>query len=96
MAKLKLMLVDDHAVVRGALRALLEGQEGLEVVGEAGDLAAAKKRQNKITEYRKMLQAWKDAGVITDQMQVGAVLMALITTAMTGPLVDRFLPKQTA
>jgi radical SAM superfamily enzyme YgiQ (UPF0313 family) len=28
-------------------------------------LAAAKKRQNKIWEYRKMLQAWKDAGVIT-------------------------------
>jgi hypothetical protein len=28
-------------------------------------LATAKKRQNKIWEYRKMLQAWKDAGVIT-------------------------------
>ncbi len=28
-------------------------------------LAAAKKRQNKIWEYRKMLQAWKNAGVIT-------------------------------
>ena len=28
-------------------------------------LAAAKKRQNKIWEYRKMLQAWKDVGVIT-------------------------------
>ena len=29
------------------------------------NLLAAKKRQNKITEYRKMLQAWKNAGVIT-------------------------------
>jgi len=28
-------------------------------------LIAAKKRQNKITEYRKMLLAWKSAGVIT-------------------------------
>ncbi len=28
-------------------------------------LAGAKKRQNKITEYRKMLLAWKDAGVLT-------------------------------
>lgn len=28
-------------------------------------LAAAKKRQNKIWEYRAMLQAWKNAGVIT-------------------------------
>lgn len=36
------VLVDDHAVVRGALRALLEGQEDLEVVGEAEDLASAR------------------------------------------------------
>ena len=37
-----------------------------------------------------------NAGVISAQMQVGAVVMALVTTAMTGPLVDRFLPKSTA
>ena len=29
------------------------------------NLLGAKKRQNKITEYRKMLLAWKNAGVIT-------------------------------
>jgi Radical SAM superfamily len=29
------------------------------------NLAAAKKRQNKITEYRKMLLAWKGQGIIT-------------------------------
>ena len=29
------------------------------------NLLAAKKRQNKITEYRKMLLAWKAARVIT-------------------------------
>jgi hypothetical protein len=29
------------------------------------NLASAKKKQNKITEYRKMLLAWKQAGVIT-------------------------------
>jgi tRNA A37 methylthiotransferase MiaB len=29
------------------------------------NLAAAKKRQNKITEYRKMLLAWKEHGIIT-------------------------------
>jgi hypothetical protein len=29
------------------------------------NLAAAKKRQNKITEYRKMLLAWKSQGVLT-------------------------------
>jgi hypothetical protein len=37
---------------------------GLESVN-AANLLAAKKRQNKITEYRKMLLAWKKAGAIT-------------------------------
>jgi two-component system, NarL family, response regulator NreC len=41
-AKTSVVLVDDHAVVRGALRALLEGQEDLEVVGEAGDIASGR------------------------------------------------------
>jgi two-component system response regulator NreC len=36
------VLVDDHAVVRGALRALLEAQEDLEVAGEASDIAGAR------------------------------------------------------
>jgi two-component system response regulator NreC len=40
--KTSVVLVDDHAVVRGALKALLDGQEDLEVVGEAGDLAATR------------------------------------------------------
>jgi len=31
-------------------------------------------------------------GVISAQLQVGGVLVALLTTAMTGPLVDRYLP----
>ncbi len=37
---------------------------GLENINPA-NLLAAKKRQNKITEYRKMILAWKAAGVIT-------------------------------
>jgi Kef-type K+ transport system membrane component KefB len=36
-----------------------------------------------------------DSQVITPQMQVGGVLMALITTMMTGPLFDRFIGKAT-
>ena len=40
--KITVVLVDDHAVVRGALKALLEGQEDLEVIGEAGDIASAR------------------------------------------------------
>ena len=37
---------------------------GLENINPTS-LLGAKKRQNKITEYRKMLLAWKDAGVLT-------------------------------
>jgi DNA-binding NarL/FixJ family response regulator len=34
---LRLLLVDDHALVRAGIRALIEMVDGLEVVGEAGD-----------------------------------------------------------
>jgi two-component system response regulator NreC len=36
MVTTRLLLVDDHAVVRSGLRMLLESQAGLEIVGEAG------------------------------------------------------------
>lgn len=38
---MKILIVDDHEVVRIGLRALLEHQGGLEVVGEAGTAAEA-------------------------------------------------------
>ncbi len=37
MSKIRVLLVDDHTIVRQGLRALLESQEGIEVVGEAED-----------------------------------------------------------
>ena len=36
-----MLIVDDHPVVRRGLRVLLEVQDGIEVVGEAGDGATA-------------------------------------------------------
>jgi two-component system response regulator NreC len=36
MAKIKLLLVDDHAVVRGGLRMLLENEADFAIIGEAG------------------------------------------------------------
>jgi two-component system, NarL family, response regulator NreC len=33
---IRILLVDDHAVLRAGLRALLDAEEGMEVVGEAG------------------------------------------------------------
>ena len=37
MTKLRVLLADDHAVVREGLRALLDAQPDMEVVGEAAD-----------------------------------------------------------
>lgn len=46
-APIRVLLVDDHAVVRAGLRALLESQDDLTIVGEASDpsgaIGAAKK-----------------------------------------------------
>jgi DNA-binding NarL/FixJ family response regulator len=37
MKKIRVLLVDDHAVLRAGIRALLEMQPDIEVIGEAGD-----------------------------------------------------------
>jgi two-component system response regulator NreC len=45
--KIRVLIVDDHAIIRQALRLLLEGQGEVEVVGDAGNgreaLAATEK-----------------------------------------------------
>lgn len=38
-----IVLADDHAVVRSGLRLLLDGEQGCEVVAEAGDVESAKR-----------------------------------------------------
>lgn len=47
MSKIRVLLVEDHAVVREGLRLLLESQQDFDVVGEAGDgLSALEKAQH--------------------------------------------------
>jgi two-component system response regulator NreC len=41
MGSIKIVLADDHAVVRSALRLLLDAEDDLEVVAEAGDIVDA-------------------------------------------------------
>jgi two-component system, NarL family, response regulator NreC len=38
---IRVLIVDDHAVVRSGLRRVLEAEDGFEVVGEAGDMRNA-------------------------------------------------------
>lgn len=40
--EIRLLLVDDHAIVRQGLRSVLQREEGIRVVGEAEDAARAK------------------------------------------------------
>ena len=41
MSAVRVVVVDDEQLIRSGLRALLDGEDGIEVVGEAGDGAAA-------------------------------------------------------
>jgi two-component system response regulator NreC len=48
MEKIRLLLADDHAVLRSGLRLLLNAEPDMEVVGEAGDGAEALERSLKL------------------------------------------------
>lgn len=62
------MLADDHAIVRSALRALLEADREFEVVAEAGDVAEA---------VRKVLAYKPDVIVLDLSMPGGSGLTAI-------------------
>ncbi|HET9872007.1 MAG TPA: response regulator transcription factor [Propionibacteriaceae bacterium] len=53
---IRVVLVDDHPVVRAGVRALIEGQDDITVVGEAADAASA----------REVVKASKPAVVLMD------------------------------
>ncbi len=48
MSKLKILLVDDHQMIRDGLRVLLNGQADMQVVGEASDGVAACQQANEL------------------------------------------------
>ncbi|HET6389577.1 response regulator transcription factor [Hyphomicrobium sp.] len=49
MGKIRVLLVDDHAVVRQGYRRLIEAQDEIEVVGEAEDASSAYQAYKKLT-----------------------------------------------
>lgn len=67
-AVLRVLLVEDHAMVRAGIRALLKGVEGVEVVGEAGDA----------DEGLRMALATKPDIVLTDIALRGANGLTLV------------------
>src|SRR5262245_29438496 len=48
MAKIRVLIADDHAVLRAGLRLLLNSQPDCEVVGEAGDVQEALRKTREL------------------------------------------------
>ncbi len=59
MAELRIFIADDHAIVREGLRALVNAQDGMRVVGEAGDGQEA---------YRAIVELRPDVAVMDISM----------------------------
>jgi len=82
---IKIVLVDDHAVVRSGLRLLLDAQEDMEVIGEAGNAkdaifrARALKRHSSPTEAPLLPALWncaKRSPHETERVPIGYVKVA--------------------
>ncbi len=56
--KIRIVLADDHAVVRDGLRKLLEMQNGFEVVGEAEDGVTAVELAERLTPDVVVMDVW--------------------------------------
>jgi len=96
---IRVLLVDDHAVVREGLRAFLQLQDGLEIVGEAGDGADAVDRivsADRFAEVVREADYLAVTAALTPQtrgMVSAEIIRALKPTAWViniarGPIVD--------
>ncbi|MFI5086586.1 MAG: response regulator [Actinomycetales bacterium] len=74
MGTIRLLLVDDHPVVRAGLRAMLGDFEGIEVVAEASDGAAA------VREVQRLALLEEPLDVVLMDLQMGAGLDGVAAT----------------
>lgn len=81
MDKTRLMLVDDHKVLRSGLRALINRQSDLEVVAEAGNAADA----------RKLVESVRPEVVVLDLTLPGGGSLELISELVEQGLLPRVL-----
>lgn len=74
MSGIRILLVDDHPVVRAGLRAMLGDFEGMTVVAEAADGAAA------LAELSKLEALGEPADVVLMDLQMGAGMDGVTAT----------------
>jgi DNA-binding NarL/FixJ family response regulator len=86
---ISVLIVDDHPVVRRGLRVLLEVQDGIEVVGEAGDGATALDLAAGLTPDVILLDlklpGLDGIAVLTELKARGSTARVLILTSATEP-----------
>jgi DNA-binding NarL/FixJ family response regulator len=86
---IRVLIVDDHPVVRRGLRALLEVQDGIEVAGEAGDgptaLALAAEHHPDVILLDLKLPAMSGLAVLTELKTRDAASKVLVLTSVTDP-----------
>jgi DNA-binding NarL/FixJ family response regulator len=86
---IRVLIVDDHPVVRRGLRALLEVQDGIAVAGEAGDgpaaLALAAEHDPDVILLDLKLPAMSGLAVLTELTARNATAKVLVLTSVTDP-----------
>ena len=86
---IKVLIVDDHPVVRRGLRVLLEVQDGIEVAGEAGDgataLALAAELAPDVVLLDLKLPGMDGIAVLTQLKANGSKARVLVLTSATEP-----------
>ena len=86
---IKVLIVDDHPVVRRGLRVLLEVQDGIEVAGEAGDgataLTLAAELSPDIVLLDLKLPGMDGIAVLTQLKANGSKARVLVLTSATEP-----------
>jgi DNA-binding NarL/FixJ family response regulator len=87
---IRVLIVDDHPVVRRGLRVLLEVQDGIEVAGEAGDGPAALKltaeQAPDVILLDLKLPAMDGLTVLAELRGAGARAKILVLTSVTDPV----------
>ena len=86
---IRVLILDDHPVVRRGLRALLEVQDGIAVAGEAGDgptaLALAAEHHPDVILLDLKLPAMSGLAVLTELKTRDAASKVLVLTSVTDP-----------
>jgi two-component system, NarL family, response regulator NreC len=85
----RVLLVDDHAVVRAGIRLVLDGASGIEVIGEAGTeeraLVIARAHQPDVIVLDVLLPGKGGIALITELLEVSAKSRVLMLSSSSEP-----------